>query len=151
MKLIPGEGLKRSSDVNWSRSDQPRMKLIPGEGLKLCDQTTSNTSSQPAPNEANPWRGIETRIEGGQPGRLTPSPNEANPWRGIETVKTVDERSSMAPAPNEANPWRGIETHIASGRSPDMRYRPRMKLIPGEGLKHYLHSVSYRFLLHCPE
>ena len=89
---------------------------------------------QLAPNEANPWRGIETlrpsptgtqrrlprmKLIPGEGLKLDEdrhlvnlgleAPNEANPWRGIETVLAVAVGLGRG-TPNEANPWRGIET-----------------------------------------
>ncbi len=87
------------------------MKLIPGEGLKPTFVTSRAHSSASTPNEANPWRGIET-IDAENEGWLdTPAPNEANPWRGIETLCKAYYPIQNPFAPNEANPWRGIETH----------------------------------------
>ena len=64
------------------------------------------------PNEANPWRGIETQFGGDfNVGDRAVSPNEANPWRGIETRRLREtDAGECCRTPNEANPWRGIET-----------------------------------------
>ena len=110
------------------------MKLIPGEGLKPLGGGLAGRPGWSAPNEANPWRGIETsqvrRCR--RPGVL--APNEANPWRGIETKCRGDPVAYLIFPPNEANPWRGIETLDRCPTGTSSR-QPRMKLIPGEGLK----------------
>ena len=90
------------------------MKLIPGEGLKLFGFTRATAESQLAPNEANPWRGIETHLGVEWTAVHIPAPNEANPWRGIETRGLVDGNARQL-SPNEANPWRGIETRSVAG------------------------------------
>ena len=87
----------------------PRMKLIPGEGLKLPQPHLRGHGCDVPPNEANPWRGIETFYEHEKTLIRLNAPNEANPWRGIET-SCCEAESPQAHPPNEANPWRGIET-----------------------------------------
>ena len=91
---------------------------------------------QVSPNEANPWRGIETIPAAAVCDLAAAAPNEANPWRGIETINRSLFPSIHDSPPNEANPWRGIETGVVGRRKRRHVMTPRMKLIPGEGLKH---------------
>ena len=68
------------------------------------------------PNEANPWRGIETFHHQRVFHTSARTPNEANPWRGIETLRVLVGVVAGTVTPNEANPWRGIETKKFAGK-----------------------------------